>query len=122
MIEKDQKNKARKILRKIRGGGNIDDEMNEMSRKIEESQNENWMALFGTRNGRHALVVGSMLQFFQQFTGINTVMYYSATIIYMSGLVTDPSEAVWFAALTASMNFIFTLVGLWTIEKLGRRK
>lgn len=122
LIEKDQKNKARKILRKIRGGGNIDDEMAEMSRKIEESQNENWMALFVTRNGRHALIVGSMLQFFQQFTGINTVMYYSATIIYMSGLVTDPSEAVWFAALTASMNFIFTLVGLWTIEKLGRRK
>ena len=67
--------------------------MAEMSRKIEQSKNENWMALFGTRNGRHALVVGSMLQFFQQFTGIHTVMYYSATIIYMSGLVTDPSEA-----------------------------
>merc|ERR1719285_1294484 len=49
-------------------------------------------------------------------------MYYSATIIYMSGLVTDPSAAVWFAALTASMNFIFTLVGLWSIEKFGRRK
>ena len=79
-------------------------------------------SIFQNPNGRHALVVGSLLQFFQQFTGINTVMYYSATIIYMSGLVTDSSQAIWFATMTASMNFVFTLVGLYTIERLGRRK
>ena len=47
--------------------------------------------------------------------------YYSATIIKMSG-VTDDRIAIWLSALTAFTNFIFTLVGLWLVEKIGRRR
>ena len=121
LLEAGKTYAARETLQRIRGCP-VDDELEYMERNIRQNQQTTGSGLFTTANGRHALVVGCMLQLFQQFTGINTVMYYSATIIYMSGLVTDPSAAVWFAALTASMNFIFTLVGLWSIEKFGRRK
>lgn len=123
LLEMGKSYAARETLQRIRGGG-VDEELEYMERNIRDSQRANnaGSGLFTTGNGRHALVIGCMLQLFQQFTGINTVMYYSATIIYMSGLVTDPGAAVWFAALTASMNFIFTLVGLWSIERFGRRK
>lgn len=121
MLESEKSYAAREVLQKIRGG-EVDEELEYMEKNIRENNRNTGSGLFTTANGRHALTVGSMLQLFQQFTGINTVMYYSATIIYMSGLVTDPGAAVWFAALTASMNFIFTLVGLWSIEKFGRRK
>lgn len=67
-----------------------------------------------------ALFVGSMLMMFQQLAGINTVMYYSATIIQMSG-VHDKSLAVWLSALTASINFVFSFVGMFVVERLGRR-
>nr|XP_013802011.1 PREDICTED: proton myo-inositol cotransporter-like [Apteryx mantelli mantelli] len=70
---------------------------------------------------RRALVVGCGLQMFQQLSGINTVMYYSATILQMSG-VQDDRLAIWLAALTAFINFIFTLVGVWLVERMGRRK
>jgi len=46
--------------------------------------------------------------------------YYSATIIKMSG-VEDTSTAIWLAALTASVNFIFTFVGLFLVDRIGRR-
>ncbi|KAF1485580.1 Proton myo-inositol cotransporter, partial [Pygoscelis antarcticus] len=70
---------------------------------------------------RRALIVGCGLQMFQQLSGINTVMYYSATILQMSG-VEDDRLAIWLAALTAFINFIFTLVGVWLVERMGRRK
>ena len=47
--------------------------------------------------------------------------YYSATIIKMSG-VRDESSAIWLAAGTAFINFIFTVVALFLVERLGRRK
>ena len=46
--------------------------------------------------------------------------YYSATIIKMSG-VKDASSAIWLAALTAAANFLFTLLGLYLVEKIGRK-
>ena len=69
---------------------------------------------------RRALMIGCALQMFQQISGINTVMYYSATIIQMSG-VHNKSTAVWLASATAAVNFIFTFVGLVLVERIGRR-
>lgn len=39
----------------------------------------------------------------------------------MSG-VEDDRLAIWLASVTAFTNFIFTLVGVWLVEKVGRRK
>ena len=46
--------------------------------------------------------------------------YYSATIIKMSG-VRSESTAIWLSAVTAAVNFVFTFVGLYLVEKIGRR-
>lgn len=40
---------------------------------------------------RRAIVLGCLLQLFQQVAGINTVMYYSAKIISMAG-ISDNSQ------------------------------
>ncbi|KAK3517527.1 hypothetical protein QTP70_012602 [Hemibagrus guttatus] len=47
--------------------------------------------------------------------------YYSATILQMSG-VQDDKLAIWLSSLTAFTNFLFTLLGVWMVEKVGRRK
>lgn len=47
--------------------------------------------------------------------------YYSATILQMAG-VRDDKIAIWLAAATAFTNFLFTLVGVWLVERVGRRK
>ncbi|NXK92502.1 MYCT protein, partial [Formicarius rufipectus] len=54
-------------------------------------------------------------------TLLHPVEYYSATILQMSG-VEDDRLAIWLAALTAFINFVFTLVGVWLVERMGRRK
>ncbi|ESP02505.1 hypothetical protein LOTGIDRAFT_171977 [Lottia gigantea] len=46
--------------------------------------------------------------------------YYSATIIKMGG-ISDEHEAIWLAALTASINFIFTIVGILAVDRFGRK-
>ena len=46
--------------------------------------------------------------------------YYSATIIRMSGVKSDEA-AIWLSAVTAAVNFLFTMVGLYLVERIGRR-
>ena len=76
--------------------------------------------VFHTRSVMLAIFVGCGLQIFKQVSGINTVMYYSASIIQMAGY--DDQQAIWFAIVPAFANFSFTIVGLCLVERVGRRK
>lgn len=86
----------------------------------EERQSGSLLRIVRTAPVRRALVLGCLLQLFQQLAGVNTVMYYSASIITMAG-IGDPQTAIWISAGVASCNFIFTFVGLWLVERVGRR-
>ena len=71
------------------------------------------------RNLFRALVLGCSIQACQQLVGINTVMYYSATIMRQAGF--DSRSAIWLSAGTSLCNFTGSLVGLNLVDKLGRR-
>ncbi|XP_066490233.1 proton myo-inositol cotransporter [Tiliqua scincoides] len=127
LIQKGQTQKARRILSRMRGNQTIDEEYDSIKNNIEEEEKEVGAAgpvicrMLTYPPTRRELIVGCGLQMFQQLAGINTVMYYSATIMQMSGVQND-RLAIWLAAVTAFTNFIFTLVGVWLVEKVGRRK
>nr|XP_060634380.1 proton myo-inositol cotransporter isoform X2 [Anolis sagrei ordinatus] len=127
LIQKGQTQKARRILSRMRGNQTIDEEYDSIKNNIEEEEKEVGAAgpviyrMLTYPPTRRELIVGCGLQMFQQLAGINTVMYYSATIMQMSG-VQNERLAIWLAAVTAFTNFIFTLVGVWLVEKVGRRK
>jgi SP family myo-inositol transporter-like MFS transporter 13 len=48
-------------------------------------------------------------------------MYYSAKIINMAGF-SDNSQAIWISAGVASINFLCTFIGLFLVERIGRRR
>jgi SP family galactose:H+ symporter-like MFS transporter len=59
--------------------------------------------------------------FVQQFTGINTIIYYSPKIFLMSGFA-DAQAAVWASVSVGVVNVGFTILSLFMIDRLGRRK
>lgn len=128
LIKHGRITEAREVLQKCRGTENVEEELNtvrelceEDQRLMEETGKENiLMKILRTPSVRRAVLVGSGLQLIQQVSGINTVMYYSATIIRMTG-VRDTSLAIWLAAMTAGVNFVFTILGVWLVERIGRR-
>ena len=46
--------------------------------------------------------------------------YYSASIIQMAGF--SDQDSIWLATVPAAANFLFTIVGLLLVERIGRRK
>lgn len=58
------------------------------------------------------------MQAYQQLCGFNTLMYYSATLFAQIGF--NKPTAV--GLIISGTNFVFTLVALGCIDKIGRRK
>jgi sugar porter (SP) family MFS transporter len=68
---------------------------------------------------RVPIILAFLVAFFNQMSGINAILYFAPRIFEMTGLGTK-------AALLQSIgigltNLIFTFVGLWLIDRLGRR-
>ena len=77
------------------------------------------LARFWTRQLRIPILLAVLIAFFNQLSGINAVLYFAPRIFELTGLGAK-------AALLQSVgigvtNLIFTFVGLWLIDRLGRR-
>lgn len=66
------------------------------------------------------LLVGIILGVFQQFSGINVVMYYGPVIFESAGFF-PVKNAILATFCMGVINFLFTIVTLFYIDKLGRR-
>ena len=74
---------------------------------------------FWTWNLRVPILLAFLIAFFNQLSGINAILYFAPRIFEMTGLGAK-------AALLQSVgigvtNLVFTFVGLWLIDRLGRR-
>ncbi|OQS05802.1 proton myo-inositol cotransporter [Thraustotheca clavata] len=122
LIGKGHRSAAQQALIRIRGNQDILEEWELMvaeSDELDQRSQHIFKDLMQPPVLR-ALILGCGLQILQQLCGINTVMYYGATIIQMAGF-TDPSTAIWLAAIVAFSNFAFTFVGIFLVDRAGRR-
>lgn len=74
---------------------------------------------FWDKRMRRPLLIAFLVAFFNQLSGINAILYFAPRIFELAGLGKQ-------AALLQSVgigitNLIFTFVGLWLIDRLGRR-
>lgn len=73
------------------------------------------------RDMRFRVVLSCALQIIQQFSGINTIMYYSSVILYDAGF-RDAIMPVVLSIPLAFMNALFTVVAIFTVDRFGRRR
>ena len=106
-----ENNKALEILRKINGsikGAEILEEIkNTITVKTERLFTYGWLVIF----------VGIMLSVFQQAVGINAVLYYAPRIFADMGMDKPMVQTV----IMGIVNILFTLVAIFTVERLGRK-
>jgi MFS transporter, SP family, solute carrier family 2 (myo-inositol transporter), member 13 len=104
------------------------------------SLNDSWLELFQVPGNRRALAIACLLQGLQQLCGFvsipilltifilqdpyscllmqNSLMYFSATLFSLIGF-SDPTLASLSVAVT---NFVFTVLSLLLIDRIGRRR
>ncbi|KAL3534304.1 hypothetical protein ACH5RR_002765 [Cinchona calisaya] len=120
LIERGQLDEGKTVLKKIRGTDNIEPEFEQLveaSRKAKQIEHPFKNLLM--RRNRPQLVISIALQIFQQFTGINAIMFYAPVLFDTLGFGANAS--LYSAIITGAVNVLSTLVSMYFVDKLGRR-
>lgn len=110
--------KAKAVLGRTSKGKNIDEEIQNISKTIIKKECC-WQEVFQPWV-RPALLVGIALAFFQQATGINTIIYYAPTIFEFAGFGSH-RVAILATVGVGVVNVLMTLVAIWLLDRLGRK-
>ncbi|KAG2320186.1 hypothetical protein Bca52824_013399 [Brassica carinata] len=121
LIERGKDEEGKRVLRKIRGLVDVEHEFNEIKRATEISNRVKspFRELFTNRENRPPLVCGTLLQFFQQFTGINVVMFYAPVLFQTMGSGNNASLIS--TVVTNGVNAVATIIAVAMVDRLGRK-
>ncbi|RWW83821.1 hypothetical protein BHE74_00007657 [Ensete ventricosum] len=120
LIEREQLMEGLAMLKKIRGIDNVNAEYEEILHACEMArQVKQPFRNLMKRSSRPQLVIAIAMQVFQQFTGINAIMFYAPVLFQTIGFKNDASLLS--AVITGIVNVLSTVVSVVLVDKLGRR-
>jgi len=119
LVETGRESEAERVLVRVGGAEQARLELAEIRDTIAEEAGT-LRDLFDKRL-RKPLGIAVFLAVFQQITGINTVIYYGSLIFKEQVGGQSDSAAIGANVIIGTVNFLMTIVALWTIDRLGRR-
>lgn len=119
LMSKHKEEEARLVMAKIDPVSNLDEQIAEMKNSIAMESGGKYSDLLISWI-RPALFIGIGLMFIQQFTGINTVIYYAPKIFQSSGFV-SAAAAIYATVGVGIVNVLMTIVSIMLLDKFGRK-
>ncbi len=113
LVMRNNQEGALDVLTKINGS--------QIARRVLDEINET----IGQKKGKlfsygiTIIIVGILLSVFQQFVGINVVLYYAPEIFRNMGAATD--VALLQTVVVGIINLSFTILAIFTVDKFGRK-
>ena len=110
-----QADKAFEVLSRINGSEKAGEILQEIKETVQQDSHVRQEKLFAY--GFMVVFIGCMLSVFQQIIGINAVLYFAPRIFESMGV----DNNMLFTVIMGVINISFTLVAVFTVEKLGRK-
>ncbi|WFC98486.1 hypothetical protein MYAM1_001214 [Malassezia yamatoensis] len=127
LLLRGKEQEARRVLSALDcvplNDGSIDLHVTEIKQSLELSASASAKDMLkqGPNHNFHRVALGFVIQMFQQICGINLITYYAGTIFEQSiGL--KPVESRILAACNGTEYFMASILAIFMIERVGRRK
>jgi sugar porter (SP) family MFS transporter len=115
LLRKNDEKRAREIL-SYSNGGEVDQVITDIRHTMSEFRQDR---LF-TRAYRLPVLLAFLLAAFNQLSGINFIIYFAPRVFELAGL--DTSSALLSTAGIGLVNLVTTLLGMYLIDRMGRKK
>ena len=122
LVQQQRQDEAREVLDRLRDSdpdADIDDELDTITEASKEEGASRVRDLLAPKI-RRLMTIGLGLALFQQFVGINTVIYYAPSILADTGLTN--SSSITQTVFVGITNVVFTIVAVLLLDRVGRRK
>lgn len=119
LYKNGQPEKAREVLRKLEGEGQVKEELQEIEETLHGKQEK--VAFGDLFKGKMAKItaIGVVLAMLQQLVGINAIIYYAPNIFASAGAGLESALAQTVAI--GAVNLTFTFVAIYLVDRLGRK-
>lgn len=119
MVHKNAYTQAREIL-SISDPDGADEAIRSIQQDVENDQKTvRWSAFFSKRYAK-PILMATLVAMFNQLSGINAIIYFAPRVFEFAGL--GQSAAFLQSAGVGLANLVFTMLGLYLIDRLGRKK
>lgn len=122
LIETNDHQGARRQLAKIRGAySDLDTELQELQERVKSNRQlsgqSSGFSLLKRPDVYHPVIIAMMLMVFQQFSGINAVMFYLKTIFEESSSIDSDVASI----MVDSSLVVATIVAALVMDRFGRK-
>lgn len=117
--EKINHQKVHKILAKIGGQAYADSELNSIEETLGTTIEKTDIRILKQAGVSKVLILGIVIAVFQQWCGINVIFNYAQEIFANAGY--GVSDILFNIVITGSVNLLFTFIGMFTVDKFGRK-
>ncbi len=114
LMLKGNESGARAVLAKLVTPEETEKEISEIRASLREHHSGRLFSF-----GKRLIFIGLLLSIFQQFVGINVVLYYATDIFKGMGLTTNAS--LFQTIIVGAVNLTFTVIAILTVDRFGRR-
>lgn len=119
LIKEGKREEAIEVFKHLNPEADSEKLVEEIQKTIDKKAVQKFSVLF-KKDYSKLLIIGIAVGMFNQFTGINIIMYYATDIFRSAGFSTD--SAIGQTVLIGLVNLIFTILAMRLIDKIGRRK
>jgi SP family xylose:H+ symportor-like MFS transporter len=113
MVLKNNETGALKLLERLNGKETGDRVLGEIRSSL-VAKHAPWLSYGGL-----IIVIGILLSVFQQFVGVNVVLYYASRIF--SNMGADTETSLLQTIIVGAVNLSFTVVAIFTVDRFGRK-
>ncbi|MBU1037948.1 MAG: sugar porter family MFS transporter [Candidatus Omnitrophica bacterium] len=118
LVSKNRIEEARKALARTMSPDKLSEEIKTIQNSL-DAKPSSWKDVLAPWV-RPTLIVGIALAFFQQLTGINTIIYYAPTIFEFAGF-SSHKVSILATVGVGVVNVLMTIVAIWFIDRIGRK-
>ena len=119
IVHKGDYDTARKTL-EVSDPVGVDEAIRALHESIAEDKQKESLSSFFTKTYSAPIMLAFLIAVFNQLSGINAIIYFAPRVFELAGIGKD--AAFLQSAGIGLVNLIFTMLGLYLIDRLGRKK